>query len=99
MKTFTEWLSEGEQLYVSAIDEFKAIETQINQLEVQLSEKRGELNQIARVIGKPTAETVNRVQAEVIEANQVMNQGNGHAIPVGRLARALTGRGTAHPAG
>ena len=95
MKTFNEWLSEGEQLYASAVDEFKAIEAQINNLEIQLTAKRGEVNQIAQIIGKPSVECpARRVTAEVIEAAQVPVSGTGPAIPIGRLARALTGRGT-----
>lgn len=93
MKTFTEWLSEGEQLYASAIEQFKAIEAQINQLELQLTDKRGEVNQIARVIGKPAVETTRAVQAEVVEASQIGLRAT--AVPIGRLARALTGRGSA----
>ena len=95
MKTFNEWLNEGEQLYSLAVDEFKAIEAQINDLELQLTAKKGEVNQIAQIIGKPVVEHTRRVTAEVIEATQV-GSAMGAAIPIGRLARALTGRGTAH---
>jgi hypothetical protein len=93
MKTFHEWLSEGEQLYTTAIDEFRAIEAQINDLELQLTGKRDEVNQIAHIIGKPTVESARRITAEVIDAAQVPVSAAGPAIPIGRLARALTGRG------
>ena len=93
MKTFTEWLSEGEQLYALAVDEFKAIEAQISELELRLTDKKGEVNQIAQIIGKPTVENARRVTAEVVEASRMPISSVGAAIPIGRLARALTGRG------
>ena len=93
MKTFNEWLNEGEQLYSLAVDEFKAIEAQINELNLRLSEKKGEVNQIAQIIGKPVVEPARRVTAEVVEASQMPVSAVGAAIPIGRLARALTGRG------
>jgi hypothetical protein len=94
MKTFNEWLSEGEQLYTTAVDEFRAIEAQINDLELQLSAKKGEVNQIAQIIGKPTVQpTRSVVTGEVLEAAQLPISASGPAIPIGRLARALTGRG------
>ena len=94
MKTFNEWLSEGEQLYATAVEEFRAIEAQINELELHLSAKKGEINQIAQIIGKPTVQnTRSVVTAEVIEASQVPLGPGGPAMPIGRLARALTGRG------
>ena len=93
MKTFNEWLNEGEQLYSLAVDEFKAIEAQINDLELQLTAKKSEVNQIAQIIGKPVVENARRVTAEVVEASQMPISSVGAAIPIGRLARALTGRG------
>ena len=94
MKNFTEWLSEGEQLYLAAMDEFKAIEAQIDQLEVQLAAKKGEVNQIAQVISKPPVESARKLTAELVEPEVVTAVANRTAIPIGRLARALTGRGT-----
>ena len=91
MKNFTEWLSEGEQLYLAAMDEFKSIESQIDQLELQLAAKQGEVNQIAQVIGKPNVECARKVTAELVEPEQV--NATRSALPIGRLARALTGRG------
>ena len=93
MKNFSEWLSEGEQLYLAAMDEFKSIESQIDQLELQLTTKKGEVNQIAQVIGKPLIECTRKVTAEVLEPEQVAITSARTAIPIGRLARALTGRG------
>ena len=92
MKNFSEWLGEGEQLYLTAMDEFKAIESQIDQQELQLTAKKGEVNQIAQVIGKPPVESSHKLTAELIEP-EVVETAARTAIPIGRLARALTGRG------
>ncbi|CAN5436175.1 hypothetical protein BH09PLA1_BH09PLA1_03710 [soil metagenome] len=94
MKKFSEWLSEGEELYNVAMDEFKSIEAQIDELENQLSAKKSEVNQIAQVIGKPPVEPTKRLAAEIVEPGQMKTSAAGPAIPIGRLARALTGRGS-----
>ncbi|MBC8109326.1 MAG: hypothetical protein H7Z14_22270 [Anaerolineae bacterium] len=93
MKNFSEWLGEGEQLYLAAMEEFKSIESQIDELELQLTAKKGEVNQIAQVIGKPPVESTRKLTAELMEPEQVAITSRS-AIPIGRLARALTGRGS-----
>jgi hypothetical protein len=48
------WLSQGEQLYVSALNEFRALEAQLDDVQQKLAAKMQEVNQIAAIIGKPT---------------------------------------------
>ncbi len=85
-KSFQEWISEGESLYEAAINEFRAMETQLEELEARLSGKQAEVNQIAQVIGKPPVESNRKVAAQIMEAN---------TAPSGApsiIARALSGR-------
>jgi hypothetical protein len=51
-KSFQDWLAEGEGLYAAAMNEYKNIEDQMEQLAQQLAAKKLEVNQIANVIGK-----------------------------------------------
>jgi hypothetical protein len=88
VKSFRDWLNEGEEIYNTALGEFKALESQIEALEAQLAAKKAEVNQIAHVIGKPAVEGVRRVSAQLVEAEHA-----GSAVPAGQVARALTGRG------
>jgi hypothetical protein len=88
-KSFRDWLSEGEQLYSAALNEYQAIEAQIENLEERLAAKKAEVNQIAHVIGKPPVEGNRRLTAQLVE-------GDSHVInsaPAGNIARALSGRG------
>lgn len=89
MRTFQDWINEGQTIYAGSLDEFHSIETQIEALEQQLAVKRDEVNQIAHVIGKPPIEqSARRISAEIIDADHDRT----HAIPIGSMARALTGR-------
>lgn len=89
MKTFKDWLSEGDQLYQTALSEFQALEAQIEDLEQKLAIKKDELNQIAGVIGKPPVESSRRLSAELIDHHTSGSVPNSPAT----IARALTGRG------
>jgi hypothetical protein len=87
MKTFREWMSEGETIYADAMSEYQTLETQIAALESRLSDKKNEVNQIAQMIGKPPVEGSKRLSAQLVEHE---------AMPtsvVGSVTRALTGRG------
>jgi len=86
MKSFREWLGEGESIYATALTEYQGLEQQLQSIEQQLTAKRAEVNQIAQVIGKPALEVNRRVSAEIIEPPL----GGGL---VGNMTRALTGRG------
>ncbi len=88
MKSFRDWLSEGENIYTSALGEFHALEEQLATLEQQLSSKKDEVNQIAQVIGKPAVDGVRKLSAELVDAAHLATG----ALPVGNVARALTGR-------
>jgi hypothetical protein len=85
VKSLREWLAEGEQLYGQAMAEYQNLQAQLEQLERALATKRGEVNQIAQVIGKPPpTEQGKRLSAQLVEVD---------AAPAGAVTRALTGRG------
>lgn len=90
MKTFKDWISEGDQLYQQAMQEYQALEAQIEDLEQKLAIKKDEVNQIAGVIGKPPVENSGRrLSAELVDHH------GGGSVPnsPATIARALTGRG------
>lgn len=90
MKTFKDWLGEGEALYQHALQEYQALEAQIQDLEQKLAIKKDEVNQIAAVIGKPPVESTNRkLSAELVDHHTSGSVANSPAT----IARALTGRG------
>jgi uncharacterized small protein (DUF1192 family) len=91
-KSLREWLAEGEQIYNDSMREYQALLTQIDELEQRIAAKKAEVNEIARVTGKPPVEGRVRAVAEILDAEQVQSL---HAIPPGRMAQALGGRGSA----
>ena len=88
-KSFRDWLSEGERLYSTALNEYQALEIQIDELEQRLAAKKSEVNQIAHVIGKPPVEGNRRLTAQLVEGDSH----NVNVAPAGNIARALSGRG------
>ena len=98
VKSFQDWLKEGEDLYDTALREYQGLEAQIDELEKQLTEKKAELNQIAQVIGKPPVEGNRRLSAQIVEpghgGNSAPGGGQGGANPssAAAIARAITGR-------
>ena len=85
-RSFRDWLAEGEAIYTAALTEYQDLEQQLAALEQSLAAKRADVDQIAKVIGKPALETNKRVTAEIIETPHVGGI-------VGNMTRALTGRG------
>ena len=59
------WLNQGEQLYSAALNDFRSLEAQIDDLEQKLAAKQAEVNQIAQIIGKPAVEGTRRVSAQI----------------------------------
>jgi hypothetical protein len=88
-KNLQEWLQEGEALYNAAVQEYQAIEAQIEELENRLAAKKAEVNQIAQVVGKPAVESSRRLTAELVDDHGPNSVPNSPAT----IARALTGRG------
>ena len=88
-KSIKDWLQEGEAMYGQAIDEFRSLEAQMEELENKLVAKQDEVNQLAAIIGKPPVEVnTRRPSVQIVE---------GHipgSIPASRstIAKALTGR-------
>lgn len=88
-KSLKDWLTEGETLYQSALQEYQALERQIEELEQKLMVKKDEVNQIASVIGKAPVETSRRLSAQLVDDHGPSSVPNSPAT----IARALTGRG------
>lgn len=62
------WISQGEQLYAAALNEFRALEAQLDELEQKLAAKQADVNQIAQIIGKPGVEGTRRLSAQLSPA-------------------------------
>lgn len=86
-KSFHDWLTEGESIYNDALQEYRLLEQQIQDLESRLMAKRTEVNQIAQMIGKPAVDSPARLSAEIIDREMPAS------MPIGSVTRALTGRG------
>jgi hypothetical protein len=95
------WLSQGEQLYNAALNDFRSLEAQLDDLEQKLAAKQAEVNQIAQIIGKPAVEGTRRLSAQLTPA-PAMDEHERLPIPGSpisqpnssnaTIARALTGR-------
>lgn len=91
--SFQDWLRQGEQLYDAALREFHALEAQIEELEGRLAAKQGEVNEIARVIGKPPVEGNRRLSAQLVSAEVIdVPDRTPNANSNATIARALTGK-------
>jgi len=90
-KSLKDWLTEGEDLYNTALREYQTLEAQLQELEAQLTAKKDELNQIATVIGKTPMNDVRKPAATV----QIIDSHPTTPAPASRstIAKALTGRG------
>src|SRR4051812_29339703 len=93
------WLQQGEQLYQTALDEYHALEQQLEELEQKLVAKQSEVNQIAGVIGKPPVEGTRRLSTELMGGQILEDAPRVPALstPPGsssnaNIARALTGK-------
>jgi len=91
-KSIHEWMREGDEIYSSAVQEFKELEAQLLDLEQKLEVKQTEVNQIAQMIGKPAIESDRRVTAHLVdERDMPVIPNTAHATAT--IARALTGKG------
>ena len=88
-KQFSDWLAEGESLYAEAMSELEDLARQLESVEQKLAAKRDEVNQIAKVVGKPEVEDNRRLSAELVGG-----EGQPKSVPnsSNTIARALTGR-------
>ena len=100
---FQEWLQQGEGLYQAALNEYRAIEAQLDELESKLVAKQAEVNQIAQIIGKPQVEGTRRLSAQLTPAPMHEEVVERMTVPAisgapqpnssnATIARALTGR-------
>lgn len=91
-KNLSEWLLEGQQLYDTAIEEYRQLETQALEIQEKLAAKRLEVNQIAKVINKPAVDDSRAANtsanAEVVDASTP----GGTPFTRNSIARALTGQ-------
>lgn len=96
MKSFKEWLQEGDALYTTAMNEFQELENQLADIEAKLADKREEVNQIAAVVGKPPITLSGRTEAVRVSAAQIVDRDapSGGSIPASRqtIAKVLAGK-------
>jgi hypothetical protein len=92
LKTLQEWLQEGEQLYDVAVNDYRNLESQLDDLEQRLAAKLHEVNQIAQMMGKPPMEPAKRFSAQIIEAPG--RNGAGVAANPGNLPAAVGTHGS-----
>jgi DNA-binding protein H-NS len=106
-KSFQDWMSEGEELYSTALREYESLQSQLEALQTQLSAKKDEVNQIAAVIGKPQVDNDELAKTELPKTEpksdrhdrkpvvQIVDRETPGSIPASRntIAQALTGRG------
>jgi len=85
-KSLQQWLAQGEMLYAAVLKEYQAIEAQILELESRLAARHSEVNQIARLIGKPPLEGARRLSAQIVTAYPQEPSRN-----TAQIARALSG--------
>lgn len=92
-KSFQEWIGEGEEIYRSLVEEFRRTEQQVTELEQLLAAKVNEVNELARVIGKPAIGSPlprRPEEADLIDPPVSPHAGT-HASSSASIARALTG--------
>ena len=88
-KSIEDWIKEGDTLYSAAMDEYRQLESQLEDLEQRLAAKQSEVNRIAQIIGKPPLEQNRRLTAQLVTESGPSSVPNSPAT----IARALTGRG------
>lgn len=99
------WLSQGEQLYAAALNEFRSLEAQLDDLEQKLAAKQAEVNQIANVIGRSPIEGARRLTAQLTPPPGGVDDHHSDRLPIpvsavapasnssnATIARALTGK-------
>jgi hypothetical protein len=94
-KSFQDWIAEGEGLYAAAMNEYKSIEDQMEQLSQQLAAKKLEVNQIASVIGRQAVDGRGQpASAATTGAPGSVEVADSSAQPYTRnsIARALSGQ-------
>lgn len=89
-RSYKDWLAEGESLYSNLLNEFEVVQAQINELEKQLISKRGEVNELASIIGKPVLEQAQRLSVNAVDAPPQF-QPPRTPTSSASIARALTG--------
>jgi hypothetical protein len=92
--SFQAWLQQGEQLYSTALNEFHAMEAQIEDLHAKLVAKMDEVNRIAQMIGRPPVEGSRRGSVELVPAQIIddVQPRSGTSNSNATIARALTGK-------
>lgn len=62
---FQQWLTAGESLYTSLLQEFQSMQAKLSEMESYLQQKGAEVNQMAHVLGKPAVPST-RLAAELV---------------------------------
>ncbi|MFI5378135.1 MAG: hypothetical protein ACHRHE_02405 [Tepidisphaerales bacterium] len=97
MKSFKEWLGEGEQIYAQTMSEYEELETQLADLQQRLAQKKAEVNEIASVIGKPAVSRPEPARVERVSGAatpQFMDRDTPGSVPASRqtIAKVLAGK-------
>ena len=64
--SFQQWLAQGEQLYSALARQYQAMEAQLIELESRLADKQAEIEQVARLLGKPVPQLNRRLSAQLV---------------------------------
>jgi len=69
-----QWLTAGESLYATLIEDFQTAEAKLAELEAALRQKVAEVNRVAQVLGKPAVQN-SRLSAELVNhyASEIPN--------------------------
>ncbi len=97
MKSFKEWLTEGEQIYAQTMSEYEALETQLADLQQRLAQKKAEVNEVASVIGKSAISRPDPVRVDRVlspGAPQFLDRETAGSVPASRqtIAKVLAGK-------
>lgn len=93
-----QWLQHGEMLYQSTMQEYHALEAQMDELERRLAAKLTEVNQVAQMLGKPPIEASRRVAAQIVSPQPPTDEIERALLserPTGERAAGLTGTSSA----
>jgi hypothetical protein len=97
--TLQQWLQQGELLHETALQEYRALESQLDDVQRRLAAKRSEVNQIAAMLGKANTDGNRQVTAQIITPQATL-QDTDRVLAKGTtatIARALTGKAVTQP--
>ena len=88
-KSLQEWLQEGTDLYDIAVAEYHELEKQLAELQEQMLAKRIEINEVAKIVGKPLMQPPSPTENETTLTQETPHATNGTASTNGTTAQAV----------